>query len=344
MKKITSWFFLILLLPLLTSCGQVVQRPREIELCQVDLTIVIRQGPNAMRTISGQVSLGEQRRSGEYDSSLVIPNGSSLPISLSRSGRDIRFVVEIGQSNIYGSGMAKAIEWCSGDSGGTISGPDDGDLGDWRGTWSLKQEVVMVEVYERSEFWNFWLVWFCILPALAYMGMLMWFSRPYKMAGLFSKPARVKSASTANSLLRTKPQPGGANPPLVEYQAVYQSTDRLFDLSFQIEPQEGYLGECGLSVAKNDQAKPGQASAFEFWLFDAKNQQTQTKILAGSMAYGFMNSQFESVLLAPGVTVSLETPGLKASIRALNVEYETGAQGAFKKVSLNIEVWRKPAW
>ena len=141
----------------------------------------------------------------------------------------------------------------------------------------------------------------------------------------------------------------GADAPLVHRFSTYVDGDLYFDESFSIEQADmTFLGECGISVAAtasvDQQVKP---TAFEVWLFDAQNTNTQTRILASQYAnqkgrlLGELSIKGPVLLAEPDATIELRTPGLLMRARVLMMGYLIGVPPAtaFDYLVLEIAIW-----
>ncbi|MGC1374903.1 MAG: hypothetical protein WA821_01685 [Anaerolineales bacterium] len=364
MKKPTLLLFLILCALLLTACEMALATPPRtpgvnvVATCKLNLRVYVRQGPDVNDTVTGQVAFGSDTWA-NFDGDLVEESGSSHPISFYFDGKAIHFILDVDQGRIFGVGMMQSNrDDCSGEGGGTLSGPALGDMGDWRGQWVAGERPTprpyVPQTSQPGAESSFSLsIELCIFLPLAVLvlGIAIWFSRvmtPFKKARL---PKGKASNATLHKIdLDARPKDGAGVAPLAEYLATYTTDDKLFDLSFEIEKSSNYLGDCGLTVAKTTGTPSNQATALEIWLFDARSSQTLSKIVMSEFCYS--QETLRAELEKKGQTmpihleeiVTLETSELIAKARIEQVEYDVidpHPKNAFKTVVIKIRVWSK---
>ncbi len=350
--------FLIIIFVFLSGACEREYTPIATKTCDLNLQISVHQGPSTDHIISGQVDFGSNTWS-SFKLDFVEENGLSHPSSFSFDRQAIHFILELEQGPVFATGIMESdLATCSGTGGGTLSGPQVGDLGDWRGKWVatvLPTPSVQPSTGTRPLFSPFELL--CVYSPIIVLGLflaifLFRLFAPYKLLTLFKGTPSARHKGSNSALRRTDQSkrwgPGNEQQPLTEYLATYTADDKLFDLSFPIEQSSIDLGECGITVAKVLDAKSSQATAFELWLFDAQGPQTISKILASHFCFSqadFRN-ELEQIgqlaLIQAGVTIVLETKRMKAEARVLQLEYEPNSpnpQSLFKKVAIQISVW-----
>ncbi|MBI5954968.1 MAG: hypothetical protein HY865_25195 [Chloroflexi bacterium] len=357
MNKSVGTFLLTICIFLLTSCTRTVSLSDNSKICNLKLQVFVRQGPSANLAVSGQVAFGSNPWT-SFKGDFVEENGLSHPISFYFDGQAVHFILDIEQGRIFGTGvMENGISTCDGNGGGTLSGPVLGDLGDWRGEWVSQANPTMPvqpDTNDQPISLSFLLcIYLPIAVVVLFLAIpLFRILAPYKLLNPF-KTIRSPKNQASNVALRKlnqgiKSEPGKSGRPLAEYLVTYTADDKFFDLSFEIEKSSHYVGECGITTAKASDMNSKQAAALEIWLFDARDAQTVSKILAGDFCFRRENLRSELgqkgqvILIQPGETVTLETREIRAQANILQVEYEANSpnpQSAFKKVAIKIEVW-----
>jgi len=359
MNKSIRFFLIIICVILLPSCTRKAS-PSSTATCKLNLNILIHRESNIDYTISGQVMFGNSTWN-SFEGDFIEENGASHPISFYFDGPAIHFILVNAQGRIFGMGMMESsLTTCFGSGGGTLSGPAQGDLGDWRGEWVQdKKEIPELQEEQDSLPWDT-LRYLCNGFPFAAIGLLVAYLlfrmfAPYKLQTLFSK-GLSSTRKTSNTSLRKvnqdpKQKSGASRRPIAEYLATYTINDNLFDLSFEVENSGQYLGDCGVTVAKTSSIQPGQVAALEFWLFDMHDPKTTAaKILVSDFCYNQedLRSELEQkgsvVLIQPEEIIELATKGLIAKAKVLQVEYDSDSpkpNSVFKKVVIRIGVWAK---
>lgn len=359
MNKSIRFFLIITCVILLASCTRSAA-PSSTATCKLNLNILIHQESNIDYAISGLVMFGNSTWS-SFKGDFIEENGISHPISFYFDGLAIHFILENAQGRIFGTGMMESsLASCFGSGGGTLSGPAQGDLGDWRGEWVQdKKEIPEPQEEQDSLQWDT-LRYLCIGFPFAAIGLLVAYLlfrvfAPYKLQTLFSKGLSSTRKTSDTSLRKvnqdSKQKSGGSRRPIAEYLVTYTTDDKLFDLSFEIEKSAQYLGDCGVTVAKTPSTLPGQVAALEFWLFDVQDPKTTAaKILMSDFCYSQqdLRSELEQkgsvVLIQPEEIIELTTKGLIARAKVLQVEYDSDSSSPnsiFKKVVIRIGVWAR---
>ena len=286
------------------------------------------------------------------DGSLTDGNNVSLPISFYFDGQAIRFILDTDQGQVFGTGvMENGLSTCSGNAGGTQSGPILGDLGDWRGQWIYKAGTPIPQAQTTTDSFFAYLPYICLYLPIAVVVLLLviWFA---PLVVPFKKTLSPNSKTSSSTLHRTVkhglPEPGEERRALAEYVAIYTAADKLFDLSFEIEKSALYLGECGILVAKTLDAQSNQATALELWLFDAHSSQTVSKFLLSDFCYhdvatrSDLEQKGQTTIIQPEEIIIIEAGELRAKARIAHVEYKLDSvnpKSVFKKVVVHIAVW-----
>jgi hypothetical protein len=365
MKKSVPSFWLILSVFILAACTRAATQSGSAATCKLNLNLFVRQGPNIHDSLSGQVMFGASTWS-SFAGELVEEDRTSHPASFSFDGQAIHFMLDAKEGHIFGVGMMESsLSDCTGEGGGTLSGPALGDLGDWRGEWIQEQIKTTPQPPQKEA--PLWDLLSSLCPTSSFIaialivGFILFrlFVPTYKLQALFQKPGSSTGKSTTTLRRASQAagrQPEGSKLPLAEYLATYTPEDKLFDLSFDIEKSARYLGECGLTVAKASGMEPSQVTAFEFWLFDALDvqdiQANTAKILMSDYSYSQSSLRKElepkgqAVTIQPGEIIELTTKGLIARAKILQVEYELSTpnpKSVFKKLVIKIGVWARTA-
>jgi hypothetical protein len=141
-------------------------------------------------------------------------------------------------------------------------------------------------------------------------------------------------------------------PPTAKFLASYKFGDELYDDSFSIDSSAGeFLGECGVGVSETVGVGDTQkVTAFEVWLFDKNDIQTETKVLMSSYAYSDnevrsrLAAKGEPVIVSPGSSIVLETQALYMIAKVIDMGYGDGAmpqESYFDRFVLELAVWPK---
>ncbi len=167
-------------------------------------------------------------------------------------------------------------------------------------------------------------------------------------------PVDTRILNESKGGLQVSPEswPGIPEKPQVQFAADYTYGDAHLNVSFGIEMDGEYLGECGLDIAENlEISHIPKVSALEAWIFDKSEIRTICKELVSEYAYrdtGIRNRlsrKGEVILLQPGLIITLETKTILLRINTTAVEYADqaeNAKGYFQKVSFKLAAWCKP--
>ena len=168
------------------------------------------------------------------------------------------------------------------------------------------------------------------------------------------RKAQAQAQATAQATPRaaTPVVQGVSGPPVASHVFAYLLNDDNYDDSSTIETPSGqFLGEMGGGISKAlDNGKPKKVTALEFWVFDAVNTQTVTKVLASDYALNDpslraeLSAKGELVAAKPGTVVTLDAPGVFVQTRLIDVSYGTGnspANSFFDRVTFEMSAWAK---
>jgi hypothetical protein len=129
-------------------------KPAILGTCSTTFTATVRQGPSTNTTLSGTLSL-DLSSDGSVTGQLTEKDGTHVAVAGQVIGRAISIALQLKPfdlakgdkgSYIFGTGTAfDPINGndCGGAMGGTFSGPQDGDEGDWA---SVCLKIVGIEV------------------------------------------------------------------------------------------------------------------------------------------------------------------------------------------------------
>jgi len=145
---------------------------------------------------------------------------------------------------------------------------------------------------------------------------------------------------------------GVSGTPVATHMFAYLLNDDNYDESATIETASGqFLGEMGGGISKAlDNGKPKKVTALEFWVFDAVNTLTLTKVLASDYALNDpslraeLSAKGELVPARPGTIVTLDAPGVFVQSRLIDISYGTGnspANSFFDRVTFEMSAWAK---
>jgi|SRR5579859_1826477 len=120
-------------------------KPTALATCKLDFSATVRQGPSVNTTQAGTLSFG-LAADGSLSGKLTEKDGSQIVMAGQVNGRAINVAFQLKPfdlakgdkgSYIFGTGTAFDPingDDCGGEMGGTFSGPQDGDDGDWIST------------------------------------------------------------------------------------------------------------------------------------------------------------------------------------------------------------------
>jgi hypothetical protein len=138
--------------------------------------------------------------------------------------------------------------------------------------------------------------------------------------------------------------------PLATFRTIYSLGDDLYDDSFSIESPTGdFLGECGVGIGDIiGVGDPKKVSAFEIWLFDKSDIQTETKVLLSTYAYNDIETRNrlaakgDPVLAQNGGIIDLETESLRVEARIVDMTYGEGAlpsDSFFERIAIELRAY-----
>ncbi len=138
--------------------------------------------------------------------------------------------------------------------------------------------------------------------------------------------------------------------PLATFRTIYSLGDDLYDDSFSIESPAGdFLGECGAGIGDIiGVGDPKKVSAFEIWLFDKNDIQTETKVLLSTYAYNDIETRNrlaakgDPVLAQNGGIIDLETESLRVEARIVDMTYGEGAlpsESFFERIAIELRAY-----
>jgi len=109
--------------------------PMESIACGGRFEAVVRQGPSAGLSLSGQLVVRVEP-SGQARAVLTLRDGTTLPATGYVNGQAINLIFVVRQDTyLFGVGTAQHdFRDCAGVWGGPFVGPELGDIGDWLGT------------------------------------------------------------------------------------------------------------------------------------------------------------------------------------------------------------------
>ena len=139
-----------------------------------------------------------------------------------------------------------------------------------------------------------------------------------------------------------------ADASVMQFIAEYNADDEAYDVSFSIEPTEGnFLGECGISALEHTTGEPGRFGAFEIWLFDKLEANTETRLLLSQGAANDpvlrarLPNRGEPVQADLGRVITLETENLRLIATVTNLEYEDASKMVLTRLVTKLEVLPK---
>jgi len=220
------------------------------------------------------------------------------------------------------------------------------------------------------------LLWIAVLTALALLVVRL-SAGPAVVAqpggaGWSSAPASFGSEAVVDGAFAPMPAPteagyapaaagpGFASAPAVSeklvgtFQAVYDHGDEQFEESFDLSAPEGFLGDCGVTIAERlSVASPSPVVALLIWVFDREDLNSANKLLLSPLAfYGnrvvrdkLANQYGQHALVeAKEGTFEIKTSALRTEIDVRNLRFEALENipgGYFQHVELTFRVYRK---
>ncbi len=324
---------LVFLLLSLSSCTR-----RAEDSCWIFFQAAVHQGPDAGMALAGDLDLvfsGESR----FEGVLRGENGRTYAITGQFDGMAVNWILDLGSQNLlFGVGASQRdLSACQGRGGGTFSGPQPGDSGDWSWRFSPPGESIVTTAWPQ-------IVLVLIVMGLLLLAVLILLSR------LFAR--MTPSRTTPSSARKVPPEtwPDEVGRPLAQFLSTYTFGDDRYDISFAIEDGEEYLGECGVGITETlGAAKPKKVQALEVWLFDKHDINTTNGFLVGEPALSYVALQGKQVrkdaLVAarPGEEIRLETAMLRLRARVVDVAYGDEAnrpRSYFARLTLKLGVWK----
>jgi hypothetical protein len=168
------------------------------------------------------------------------------------------------------------------------------------------------------------------------------------------EPARRRRplSSAGESLARLPEEeheavgPPSSEGAFAQFEAVYQSGDEAYDVSYSVESATGeFLGECGVSALEKEAGTPGKFTAFDIWLFDKLDSRTETAVLMSERAFADealkakLADRREFVQAEKGKTVTLETENLLLYATVTDLDYEAGSDaGVFARLATKLDI------
>jgi len=133
---------------------------------------------------------------------------------------------------------------------------------------------------------------------------------------------------------------------LGHFETTYNLGDEGYDASYSLESPSGeFLGDCGVSALEDILAgEQDKVAAFEVWLFDKDDVRTETKILLSERAFADetvrekLANKGELIRAEEGQVIPLETANLRMDAMISELQYESGANAAFAKLSTALDV------
>lgn len=103
--------------------------------CSMAFEVAVREGPSAGALLDGEFSFSLDR-AGSLQGSFALHDGRTLAVSGHAIGRLLGLTIDMGGGQyLWGTGtgsQAIAGPECGAAIGGTLAGPLDGDIGDWK--------------------------------------------------------------------------------------------------------------------------------------------------------------------------------------------------------------------
>jgi hypothetical protein len=164
------------------------------------------------------------------------------------------------------------------------------------------------------------------------------------------RPSERRPDAAAPEMAAEAVAPSVPDTSLGHFETTYNLGDDSYDVSYSIESASGeFLGECGVSALEAAGiGKPGEAAAFELWLFDKDDVRTETKILASERAFAdaaahdILASKGELVKAEKNKIIPVETANLRLDARIVELAYDEGSNaGTFARLTTQLKVSRK---
>jgi hypothetical protein len=179
-------------------------------------------------------------------------------------------------------------------------------------------------------------------------GVVLLLSQLQKRQGVRrrSPPAAEPSREPALEVEGEVVAPPASEGFLGHFETTYNQGDEGYDASYSLESPTGeFLGDCGVSALEDILAgEPDKVAAFEVWLFDKDDVRTETKILLSERAFADetvrekLANKGELIRAEEGQVIPLETANLRMDAMISELQYESGANSAFAKLSTALDV------
>jgi len=161
----------------------------------------------------------------------------------------------------------------------------------------------------------------------------------YAPAPASSRPAGASAATVSEKLIGT-------------FQAVYDHGNEQFEESFELSTSEGFLGDCGVTVAERlNVASPAPVVALIVWVFDREDLNSANKVLLSPLAfYGNkavrdkLAKQYgqQALVEVKEGTFEIKTSSLRTEVEVRNLQFadlENIPGGYFRHVELTFRVY-----
>ena len=155
-------------------------------------------------------------------------------------------------------------------------------------------------------------------------------------------------AAAAAAVVAAGAKPSGA--PVGDFMAVYQMGEPDYDEAFDInDPNDGYMGQCGLQLNEPVGRNHDQAVALQAWLWDSSDPDTRTKVLMSEGAYrdtalrSQLAGQHEAVQVKAGTEFELESHDLLLRGRVEKADFidQESDRGIFAELQVRMVIYRR---
>jgi hypothetical protein len=155
-------------------------------------------------------------------------------------------------------------------------------------------------------------------------------------------------AAAAAAVVAAGAKPSGA--PVGDFMAVYQMGEADYDEAFDInDPNDGYMGQCGLQLNEPVGRNHDQAVALQAWLWDSSDPDTRTKVLMSEAAYrdtalrSQLAGQHEAVQVKAGTEFELESHDLLLRGRVEKADFidQESNRGIFAELQVRMVIYRR---
>ena len=154
------------------------------------------------------------------------------------------------------------------------------------------------------------------------------------------------AAATTAGAAAAKP----SRAPVGDFMAVYQMGEPDYDEAFDInDPNDGYMGQCGLQLNEPVGRNHDQAVALQAWLWDSSDPDTRTKVLMSEAAYrdtalrSQLAGQHEAVQVKAGTEFELESHDLLLRGRVEKADFidQESNRGIFAELQVRMVIYRR---